>query len=146
MRGLRLLPLLLAAAAVAAAELPLHVDDPWIREAPPGAGVAAGYLRIHNAAAQPAMLIGADSPQFQRIEFHESTVRDGMSSMRRLERIEISAGEAVALEPGGRHLMLFGKPPLPRAGDNVSLTLRFADGTVLELRVPVHAPGDAVPE
>lgn len=146
MRTPRFLPLLLVAATVAAAEPPVRVDDPWVREAPPGVGVAAGYLRIHNAAAQPVMLIGADSPQFQRIEFHESTVRDGMSSMRRLERIEIPAGETAALAPGGRHLMLFGEPPLPRAGESVSLILHFADGTVLEVQAPLRAAENAVRE
>jgi copper(I)-binding protein len=63
-----------------------------------------------------------------------------MASMRRLEQVEIPAGGTVSFAPGGKHFMLFGKPPLPRAGENVSLKLNFADGGVLELSVPVRKP------
>jgi len=135
--GARLTALLVAAAAIAA-EPAIEVNDPWISEAPPGTGVAAAYLEIRNGGETPATLIGASSPRFDRVEMHESGIRDGMASMRRLEQVEIPPQGRVAFAPGGGHFMLFGKPPLPRAGEDVPLALQFADGTVVELSIPVR--------
>lgn len=130
--------LFLAAALAMAAEPAVEVADAWINEPPPGAGVAAAYMEIGNTTQTPVSLTGATASGFDRVEMHETSLRDGMASMRRLEQVEIPAGETVPFAPGGKHFMLFGKPPLPRAGENVSLNLEFADGSVLELKVPVR--------
>jgi copper(I)-binding protein len=140
------LMLLLAAAAAVAGTSPVRANDPWIAEAPPVAGVAALYMEIRNATDRPVRLTGAISPRFRKIEMHESTVRDGMASMRRLDGIDIGAGESVSFAPGGRHFMLFGEAPLPRAGESVPISLQFADGTALELSVPVRQGSDVAHE
>jgi len=131
---------LLAAAANAGAQTAIETGNAWISEAPPGVGVAAAYLEIHNRGAAPATLTGAESVRFERVEMHESMIHDGMAAMHQLDGVEIPAGASVAFAPGGRHFMLFGKPPLPRAGEEVTLTLRFADGTAIELKAPVRRP------
>jgi copper(I)-binding protein len=135
----RLIPaaVVLAAAAVAA-DPTVDVADAWISEPPPGAGVAAAYMEIRNATQAPMSLTGATAPRFDRVEMHETSLREGMASMRRLEQVDIPAGGTVSFATGGKHFMLFGKPPLPRAGENVSLKLNFADGSMLDLNVPVR--------
>ena len=115
-----------------------EVHDAWISEAPPGTGVAAAYLEIFNGGETALVLTGASSPRFDRIEMHESVIREGMASMHRLEQVEVPPAGRVAFAPGGRHFMLFGKPPLPRAGEQVPLALHFADGTTLGLSIAVR--------
>lgn len=132
---------LAAAVAASGAEPPVQVSDPWIREAPPGAGAAAGYLEIRNASTAPATLVGASAPPFYRVEMHESIIREDMASMRRLDRVEIAPGARASFAPGGRHLMLFGRAPLPRAGDMVRMQLEFEGGAVLNIEVPVRGSG-----
>jgi hypothetical protein len=133
--------LFLAAATAIAAEPAVEVAGAWISDPPPDAGVAAAYMEIRNATQAPVSLTGATAgSNFDRVEMHETTLRQGMASMHRLELVEIPAGGTVSFAPGGKHFMLFGKPPLPRAGENVALSLKFADGGVLELSVPVRRP------
>ncbi|NCC28249.1 MAG: copper chaperone PCu(A)C, partial [Gammaproteobacteria bacterium] len=70
------------------------------------------------------------------VELHTHVEEDGMMRMRRIEKIEIPAGETVTLKPGGLHVMLIGlKQPL-EPGDTVDLALTFEDGS----RIPVQAP------
>lgn len=130
---------LLLAAAAPGGGSPVEAIDPRISEAPPVTGVAAGYMELRNSGGTTLTLTGVSSPEFERIEMHESMVHDGMSSMHKLEQVDIPARDSVSFAPGGLHFMLFGKPPLPRAGEIVPVTLRFSDGTALELHVPVRA-------
>jgi hypothetical protein len=132
--------LFLAAATAIAAEPSIEAVNAWINEPPPGVGIAAAYMDLRNTTQEPMFLAGASGAPFERVEMHETTVRDGTTSMRRLEQVEIPAGGTVSFAPGGKHFMLFGKPPLPRAGEHVSMRLRFADGGGLELKVPVRGP------
>jgi hypothetical protein len=136
--------LLLALTAVAAgqqAEPQISVSDAWMSEAPPGTQVAAAYMEIRNGTGRPIALVGANAPRFERIEMHESELRNGMASMRRLDRIDIPAGGRVTLAPGGKHLMLFRKPPLPRDGDIIFMALQFSDGSLIGANVQVRGSG-----
>jgi hypothetical protein len=57
--------------------------------------------------------------------------------MRRLTEIALPAGATVKLEPGGLHVMLLGIAAPLEPGGHVALTLRFAVGPDVALRVPV---------
>ena len=114
---------LLAAAAQAQ---PASVKDAWVRAPAPGQKVAGVYMEIvsrtHSA------LVAVASPVAARAELHSMALEDGVMKMRPLERIELPAGTAVKLAPGGLHVMLIDlKQPLQR-GEKVPLTL-----TVLQL-------------
>ena len=87
-----LLPILLAAMPSAAAG-DLEVRDAWIRAAPPGAVVLAGYATIENRGEATVRLVDASSSGFARVEFHEMRMADGMMKMRRLESVEVPAGK-----------------------------------------------------
>jgi len=114
---------LLAAAAQAQ---PASVKDAWVRAPAPGQKVAGVYMEIvsrtHSA------LVAVASPVAARAELHSMALEDGVMKMRPLERIELPAGTAVKLAPGGLHVMLIDlKQPLQR-GEKAPLTL-----TVLQL-------------
>lgn len=120
--------LALLTVAVSAATPPgLSVQDAWIR-ATPGVDVAAAYLTLHNAAAQPVVVSGVRSPAAAAAMIHESTLVDGKSTMRPREPLRIAAGETVRFAPGGLHIMLHGlKRPLA-VGDEVPVTLLIEGG------------------
>jgi copper(I)-binding protein len=116
------------------------VEDPWIREAPPGRDVTAAYLRIHNPDAEDLTLVAAASPAASRVELHEHRQENGMMRMRQVERVVVPAGETVAFAPGGLHLMLFGWDGSP-AGSRVPLTMITGSGETLELEATVRRGG-----
>ena len=117
-----LLPILLAAMPSAAAD-GLEVRDAWIRAAPPGAIVLAGYATIENRGAGTVRLIDASSSAFARVEFHEMRMADGLMKMRRLESVDVPAGQSVAFAPGSDHLMLHEPRHAIAKGDRIELEL-----------------------
>jgi copper(I)-binding protein len=123
--------------APALADGELQVTDPWIREAPPGATVLAGYLTLANSADTPLVIESVSSPAFQAVEIHRSWVEDGIAHMQPVPALEIPAAGSISLAPGGYHLMLIGpKQPLT-AGDSVTLLLHRADGACITVSAPV---------
>ncbi|GIX33940.1 MAG: hypothetical protein KatS3mg125_1896 [Lysobacterales bacterium] len=135
--------LLLRAIPAAASEEGVTVEGPWIRLAPPEARVMAGYGLLRNPGSSDRVLVGAESEAFGAIEIHETYEQDGLMRMRRLSELPIPAGGAVALKPGGPHLMLF-RPskPLPE-GAEVPIRLRFSEGEeqVVVFTVRAEPPG-----
>jgi copper(I)-binding protein len=61
-----------------------------------------------------------------------------MMKMRRIERIELPAGETVTLAPGELHVMLIGLKRGLNPGDQVELTLSLDDGTAVKVQAPVR--------
>ena len=125
----RILALLLTASAVAwAADAVPDFRDGWVRSAPPTAQVLAAYGTLHNPSDHAVVVTGARSPEFDSAALHEMSMDQGVMKMRELQRIEVAPHADVALEPGARHLMLYGpKRPL-KAGDRVLLDFSLQDG------------------
>jgi hypothetical protein len=124
----------LGAGAAAAAEPPA-VSQAWIRATPPGARAAAAYMTITSAGAE--RLVGADAAAARAVEIHTHVVEGGLQRMARRAELALPAGEAVRLEPGGLHLMLIDLAAPLEPGMQVSITLRFAGASALEIEVPV---------
>ncbi len=115
----------------------LQVTDPWIREAPPGATVLAGYLTLSNTTDSPLVIETVSSPDFQAVEIHRSWVEGGIARMQPVSELTIPAAGSIELAPGSYHLMLF-RPVQPlTAGDTVALRLQTADGACVTVTAPV---------
>ncbi len=106
----------------------LVVREAWVREPPGGHPIAAAYMRIENSSNEPIVLVGADCAVAKRVEIHLMQHKDGKMSMRQVEQVPVPANGSVVLQPGGLHLMLMGMQEAPKAGQEVELTLHFADG------------------
>jgi len=122
---------------------PIMVMQPWARATPPGAQTAAAYLTIMNHGTEPDVLVGGSSPQAERVEFHLTTMDNGVMKMRPATRgITVPAGGTVELKPdGGYHVMLGGlKAPL-RSGTMLPVTLRFAKAGSIEVVFAVEPIG-----
>lgn len=119
--------------SVFAADRELMIHDPWVREAPPNAKVLAGYMSIMNHAKQSATLVGASSPQFEKVELHRTMTEKGMAKMVAQDSIEIPGGKTVNFEPGGLHIMLINPVKPLKVGDKVELTLKFREGGTMKV-------------
>ncbi|MDP1914217.1 copper chaperone PCu(A)C [Brevundimonas sp.] len=109
------------------------------RPTPVGRQTTGCYLTLTAAAAD--RLASVASPDANIVQIHESRIESNMMMMRELrEGLPLPAGQAVALAPGGSHLMLLGvKEPLV-AGDTVALTLTFAASAPVEVTATVGQP------
>jgi periplasmic copper chaperone A len=129
MRGIWARAALAAGGAVLAAAAhaqPASVKDAWVRAPVPGQKVAGVYMEIVSRTS--AALVAVASPIAARAELHSMALEDGVMKMRPLERIELPAGQAVKLAPGGLHVMLFDLKQSLKRGEKVPITL-----TVLQL-------------
>lgn len=115
----------------------LTITDAWVREAPPGAAVNAGYMTLVNATTADLEIVGAVSKAFEKVEFHEMAMVGGMMKMRELSNIELAKGEELVFEPGGMHLMLKGAKQALKSGDTVIIVLTFKDGQKQTLNIKV---------
>lgn len=115
-----------------------RILDAWVREAPPGTPVLAAYLTLDNPSSGSLVLLGVRSPEFGRVEIHETVFDQGMARMRQLQALTLAPGEQLALEPGAHHLMLFDPVHPLRAGDSVALEFEWSDGERSTVQAPVR--------
>lgn len=101
----------------------LEATQAWIREAPPGAGMMAGYAQLHNGGKEAITLAGARSSDFGAIEMHRSSMENGKMRMRAEPQLLLEPDATVSLEPGGLHLMLMEPKRALKAGDHVAIKL-----------------------
>jgi copper(I)-binding protein len=121
----------------AVAEEGLVVSDAWVREGPPSATALGGFMVIHNHS-DKRTLVKASSSGFGMAELHRSMQHDGMMKMVRQEKIVIPAKGSVTFKPGDYHIMLMKPKKAYKAGDHVTVTLGFADGSAVKVKYAVR--------
>ena len=100
------LTLLAAISSDASAAGHLVVEGGWIRSAPPGAAMLAGYATLHNVGDAPVVVTGVETADFGSASLHKSSNDNGVEHMQALGDLQIAPGARVALAPGGNHIML----------------------------------------
>lgn len=147
LRHLTLITTLLAAGSAAAdshagmqemAHRAIQVEHPYVRAVPPGQPNSAAFMTLRNQGSASNALVGASSPVSRVVELHTHIMDGGMMKMRRVEQIELPAQGAAELKPGGLHIMLIGLKEQLKPGMEVSLTLKFADGSESTISAPVQ--------
>lgn len=130
--------LILSLALAGVAHAQVAVDAPWVRATVPQQTATGAFMRL--TASRDLRLIGARSDVAQNTEVHEMAMQGQMMRMREVAAVPLPRGQAVALAPGGYHVMLIGlKRPLS-AGDQVTLTLTFEDAGGKRSEQTVQAP------
>lgn len=109
------------------------IEDAWVKTATPGEMTAA-FGTIENASAQDVTVVSVESSASPMIELHETVENDsGQMVMREIEGgFTIPANDHLHLEPGGNHIMLMDLPKAIKAGEEVTFTLTFSDGSHLK--------------
>lgn len=123
----------------------LSISGAWIREAPPGQSVLAGYMKIRNDSDTPRRITAVKSAAFGSAEIHRTVMKDGMASMEAQAELVIPAMGSVVLEPGGLHLMLIDPHKSLRAGERVELALQIEPNLTQTVTAEVRRSGSAEP-
>ena len=121
------------------------VKDAWVRGTVEPQKATGAFMSITSV--QGGKLVGAQSPVAGVTEVHEMAMDGNVMKMRAVPALELPAGRAVELKPGGYHVMLMDLKQSLKAGETVPLTLTVEgkDGKreTIELKVPVKAAGAA---
>lgn len=119
---------------------PLKIGHPWSRATPAGAKVGGGYLSIENTGSAADRLVSVSAPFAARAEIHEMAVKDGIMTMRPMEKgVEVPAGGKVEFKPGGYHIMFMElKQPL-KQGETMKGTLTFEKAGSVDVEFKVDS-------
>ena len=119
------IPLRLFAAVLALSGAPVlaqvAVADPWVRATVPQQQASGAFMKL--TAERGARLVEARSPVAGVVEIHEMAMEGNVMRMRAVPGIDLPAGRAVELRPGGYHVMLMSLKQTLNAGDTVPITL-----------------------
>lgn len=134
----RLAPLLLALVC-GSAMAQITVTDPWVRATVAQQKVTGAFMQI--TAAADARLVEVRSPVSTTVEIHEMVMDQEVMKMRAIPALDLPAGQAVELKPGGYHVMLMGLGAPVKDGDIVPLTLvvESRDGKRAQIEVSATA-------
>ncbi|MCZ4352612.1 copper chaperone PCu(A)C [Roseovarius aestuarii] len=119
----------------------LEVVHPVAFETAPSVRAGGGYLEIINDGTEADTLIGVTA-DFPKVMLHQSVEKDGVATMRHVDRLEIPAGKTVKLEPGGYHVMFMGLTEPLEVGAKFPATLIFEKAGPVEIIFQVEARGE----
>ncbi len=120
----------------------LVLYDAFTRAMPPTARAGGGFVTIVNTGMNDDRLVSAASPAAEAVQLHTMKMDNGVMVMRELENgVELPAGKAVALKPGGMHIMFIDAVAPFAEGETVDVTLSFEKAGEVTLHLPVGALG-----
>lgn len=117
--------ILLAAAAAALslnAWADVTVKDSWVRGTTPAQKATGAFMELTSS--DEAVLVSASSPAAGVVEIHTMKMDNGVMKMRPVPNLDLPAGKAVKLQPGGNHVMLMDLKQQMKKGDVVPITLK----------------------
>lgn len=102
------------------------VKNAWVREAPGGTRVTAGYMELHNTSDSDERLLGVSCLIADKTEIHLSYQdENNMAHMKKVDRVEIPSNGVVEFAPGGYHIMLMGIDENFNNNETVDIELEF---------------------
>jgi periplasmic copper chaperone A len=130
-------------ASAAAAQAQTSVKEPWVRGTVAGQKATGMFAQIISSTG--GKLVSASSPAAGVVEIHEMVMDGNVMKMRAVPGLELPAGKAVELKPGGYHLMLMDLKKELKAGETVPVTL-VVEGAdkkreTIEVKAPVRPLG-----
>ena len=90
-------------------------------------------------------MLGVSSPQFQKVEIHNTTMADGQVHMQREDEVAIAAHGSLEFKPGAYHLMMIHPVGTLKKGDMVELRLRFKDASQLTVQAQIRESAEEAP-
>jgi copper(I)-binding protein len=98
----------------------------------------AVYFTIKNNGKTDDQLLSAASDLAGSAEMHQSTLANGISSMKPVSSVDVPAGGSVSFDPGNYHVMLVGLHRDLNVGDQFDLTLTFKQAGAVKVSVEVR--------
>ncbi len=133
------LALALCAVCVAPAWAQTQVSEAWVRATVAQQKATGAFMQITSVGG--AKLLAASSPVAGVVEIHEMKLVGDVMKMSAIPALDLPAGKAVALRPGGYHIMLMDLKQPIQAGQSVPITLSVqgADGKKQSIEVQASA-------
>lgn len=132
-----------SAAHAQTAAAPVVADNAWARASVTGQKATGAFMRL--TASSATRLVRAESAAAGVTEIHEMKMDGDVMKMRAIAGLDLPAGQAVELKPGGYHVMLMDLKQQMKGGDVVPITLVFEDEAkkrfTQEIKAPVTALG-----
>jgi periplasmic copper chaperone A len=124
----------------------VDVQGAWTRATVQGQKATGAFMKL--TAKEGAKLVSASSPVAGVVEIHEMKMEGDVMKMRAIPGgLDLPAGKAVELKPGGYHVMLMDLKTSLVKDTTVPLTLVFKDvkgvESKTELKVPVATAAPA---
>ncbi len=94
------------------------------------------YMQITNHGSDAA-LVSASTDAAKIVELHTHENDNGVMRMRRIDKIDLPAGRAIMLKPGGMHVMFIGLNRDLNLDSTVEVILEFSDGSKKSVVAPV---------
>ncbi|MGR3506708.1 MAG: copper chaperone PCu(A)C [Paracoccaceae bacterium] len=116
------------------------IEGAWSRASIGTSRPGVAYMRLQNTGDALVTVTGLRTDLAMMPMIHTSTTdAQGVNRMSHLEQVEIAAGETVALEPGGLHVMLMDLQRPMIEGESFTLSLILADGEEITVEVPIRS-------
>lgn len=119
------------------------VMQAWSRAMPPSAPTGAVYFTLRNPGDKADRLIDVRTPRAEKAELHTHVHEGEVMRMKRVDAVDVPAGDAVEFKPGGHHVMLFKLSEPLVAGEQFPLTLIFENAGEVDIEVSIQ---DQAPE
>jgi copper(I)-binding protein len=129
---------MLAILTALAAQAQTSVKDPWVRGTVAGQKATGMFAQITSSAG--GKLVSASSPAAGVVEIHEMVMDGNVMKMRAVPGLELPAGKAVDLKPGGFHVMLMDLKKELKPGETVPVTLVVEGADKKRETIEVKAP------
>lgn len=127
-----------ASSTVPAGAAEVSVENAWSRASIGTGRPGAAYMTLRNTGDDPAVVTRLSTDLATKPMVHATTTGEqGVVRMSHVEEVEIPAGESVALEPGGLHVMLMDLQRPMIEGESFTLSFIFTDGDEVSVEVPI---------
>lgn len=121
----------------------IEITDAYAFATMPGALTGAAFMQIKNISDVDDALIGVESNIAAINEIHQNMIDpdDGTMMMRKVNKIDVAAGQGVTLEPKGYHVMFIKMTEPLTLGETLPLTLIFEKAGAVSVEVKITPPG-----
>lgn len=102
----------------------LKIHKPYAYKPLKGSTTTAGYLKFENTSDKNIKVTAIQAQGFKAMELHESKMKNGRMSMKKVNSLTVPANSSLELKPGGLHIMLI-EQIKPNKKDKIHLTFAF---------------------
>ena len=95
----------------------------------------AVYISFFNNSDKNYEIQSVDTDIADKAEIHDISIENDIVKMKLIEKLKIGPGEQIFLQPGGKHIMLFGLKKKLEEGDKFLLLFKVNKDTIVEAEV-----------
>jgi len=121
---------------------PVDIQNAAVLEVPPVQKTTAAFMSIKNNTSDDDYLISAETEVAEVCEMHKMVMEGEVMRMEKLDSVELPAGQTVVLKRGGMHLMLINLKREVKAGESITVKLKFKNANDLTVKAEVKSMDD----